>query len=109
MTGKLFFTGDEKGEHPGPAYFRDKNDDVITSFTFTSRRPKVAIFADIMKIVTMFINNIFLNSKKVHIKTQSISVFLDRAKFSDFWWENADVSRIQGMCHVIHLYFLDLL
>ena len=65
MTGKLFFTGDEKGEHPGPTYFRDKNDDVITSFPFTSRRPKVAIFADIMKIVTMFINNIFLNSKKV--------------------------------------------
>ena len=66
MTGKLLFiTGDEKGEHPESTYFRDKNDDVITSFTFTSRRPKVAIFADIMKTVTMFINNIFLNSKKV--------------------------------------------
>ena len=64
MTGKLFFTGDEKGERPGPTYFRDKNDDVITSFTFTSRRPKVAIFAD-MKIVTMFFNNIFLNSETV--------------------------------------------
>ena len=85
MTGKLFFTGDEKGEHLGPTYFRDKNDDVIASFTFTSRRPKVAIFAD-MKTVTMFFNSIFLNSKKVlHLKTQSISAFLDRAKFSDFW------------------------
>ena len=31
--------------------------------TFTSRRPKVAIFADIINIVTMFMNNIFLDSK----------------------------------------------
>ena len=108
MTGKLFFTGDEKGEHLGPTYFRDKNDDVIASFTFTSRRPKVAIFAD-MKTVTMFFNNIFLSSKKVLLlKTQSISAFLDRAKFSDFWQKNTDVSRIQGVCHLIHLYFLDL-
>ena len=34
MTGKLFFTGDEKGEHPGPTYFWDKNDDVITSYLY---------------------------------------------------------------------------
>ena len=35
---------------------------------------------------------------------KSISVFSDVAKFSDFRWKNADVSRIQGLCHVI-IYF----
>ena len=30
--------------------------------TFISRRSRVAIFADIIKIVTMFSNNIFLDS-----------------------------------------------
>ena len=28
-------------------------------------------------------------------------VFVDIAKFADFQWKNADVSRTQGMCHVI--------
>ena len=36
---------------------------------------------------------------------QSISVFLDIAKFADFLWKNADFSRIQGACHVIHIFF----
>ena len=36
---------------------------------------------------------------------QSISVFLDRAKFTDFQWKNADVSRLEGVCHVIHIFF----
>ena len=35
---------------------------------------------------------------------QSISVFLDIVKFSDFWWKNTDVSRTQGLCHVIHMF-----
>ena len=33
------------------------------------------------------------------------SVFLDIEKFSDFWWKNADVSRAQGTCHVIYIFF----
>ena len=33
--------------------------------TFILRRPGVAIFADIIKIVTMFIKNFFQDSKKV--------------------------------------------
>ena len=33
---------------------------------------------------------------------QSITVFLDIAKFVDFRWKNADVKRTQGVCHVIH-------
>ena len=39
---------------------------------------------------------------------QSISVFLDIAKFADFRSKNTDVSRTQDMCHVIYI-FLDLL
>ena len=38
---------------------------------------------------------------------QSISIFLDIAKFADFQRKNADVKRTQGVCHVIHI-FLDL-
>ena len=36
---------------------------------------------------------------------QSISVFLDIAKFDDFQGKNDDVSRTQGVCHVIHIFF----
>ena len=36
---------------------------------------------------------------------QSIYVFLDIAKFADFRLKNADVSRNQGVCHVIHIFF----
>ena len=32
------------------------------------------------------------------------SVFLDIAKFADFRWKNADVSRTQGVCQVIHIF-----
>ena len=47
----------------------DRNYDVITfvSKTFILRRPRVADFADIIKITTMFIKTIFENSKKVKI------------------------------------------
>ena len=40
----------------------DRNYDVIN---VNLRRPRVAIFADIIKIVTMFIKAIFKNSRKV--------------------------------------------
>ena len=36
---------------------------------------------------------------------QSISVFLDIAKFVNFKEKNADVSRTQGVCHTIHIFF----
>ena len=58
--------------------------------TFILRRPRVAILADILKIVTMFIKAILQDSKKfkrkrIYVtKTESISVFLDRVKFADF-------------------------
>ena len=36
---------------------------------------------------------------------QSISVFLDITEFDDFRWENADVSRTQGVHHKIDTFF----
>ena len=40
---------------------------------------------------------------------QSLSVFLDIAKFVDFWQQNTDVSRTQGLCHVFHIFFVSRL
>ena len=34
-----------------------------------------------------------------------ISVFVNIAKFADFWRKNDDVSRTQEVCHVIHIFF----
>ena len=45
-----------------------------------------------------------LKNKKWCIKIQSISVFLDIAKFADFRWKDADVSRTQSVWHVIHTF-----
>ena len=36
---------------------------------------------------------------------QSIPVFVDIAKFANFQWKNADVSRTQGVCHMIYVFF----
>ena len=35
---------------------------------------------------------------------QFISLFLDITKVADFWWNNADVSRTQGVCHMIYIF-----
>ena len=40
---------------------------------------------------------------------QSISVFLDIIKIADFQWKNADVSRTQGVFHVIYIFFVSSL
>ena len=78
--------------------------------TIILRKPGVAIFADIIKILTRFIKKIFRLKKsykkeKLCIKMESISVFLDITKLADFWWKNADVSRTQGLPHVIDSFF----
>ena len=36
---------------------------------------------------------------------QSISVFVHVAKFADFWLKNTDISKTQGVCHAIHVFF----
>ena len=72
----------------------------------------MAIFTDIIKIVTMFTNTIFEDSKKserirnyLPHAMESTSVFLDIAEFSDFQWKTADFSRAQGLCRMIHIFF----
>ena len=40
---------------------------------------------------------------------KSISVFLDIAKFADFRRKAADVSRTQGVCPMIHIFFASTL
>ena len=56
--------------------------------TFTSRRPKVAIFADIINIVTMFMNNIFLDSKKLKELeiTYQNTVYICISRYSKICW-----------------------
>ena len=36
---------------------------------------------------------------------QSIPVFPNITKIANFWSKNADVSRTQGVCHVIYVFF----
>ena len=70
----------------------DRNYEVVifsSKFLFL-RGALVVIFADIIKIVTMFTKTIFQDSRKLEkyeklcIKMQSISLFLDIAKLADF-------------------------
>ena len=64
---------------------------VITFFlNLFLRRLRVAIFADIIKIVTMFIKIMLKDSRKVSkirncLSKWNLSVFLDIRKFTDFW------------------------
>ena len=44
-----------------------------------------------------------LKNQNLFTKTQSISEFSDIAKLADFWWKNADISRNERVCHVIHV------
>ena len=37
---------------------------------------------------------------------QSMSVFFDITKVTDFWLENADISRNEKMCHMIYVCLL---
>ena len=46
-----------------------------------------------------------LKELEIMYQNQSIYVFLNVAKFAYFRIKNADVSRIQGMCHVIYTIF----
>ena len=55
----------------------DRNYDVIIFFQkiFILRRPEVAIFADIIKILTTFIITIYKDSKKVKINRNYVSKY----------------------------------
>ena len=57
--------------------------------TITLRRPGVAIFADIIKIITRFIKEIFKDSRKPkrirnYVLKCNLYLFLDITKFADF-------------------------
>ena len=57
--------------------------------TYILRRPRVANFGHIIKIVTMFMKTIFKDSKKlkeleIMYQNSNYSVFLDIAKFADY-------------------------
>ena len=80
---------------------------------FNLRSPGEANFADIIKTVTMFIKKVFEDSKKV----EKLEIMYQNAIYICIFWytkicwfpmKNADVSTIQGVCHVIHI-FLALL
>ena len=36
---------------------------------------------------------------------KSVSVFLDTTEVAEIRWKNADVSRLQGVFHVIYIFF----
>ena len=81
---------------------------IFISKTFMLRRPRVAIFADINKIVTMFIKTIFEDSKKVkriknYISKCNLYLYFWYNKICWFSVKNADISITQNLCHVIHI------
>ena len=39
------------------------------------------------------------------VKMQPIPVFPDITKIGYLWWKYADVSKTQGACHVIYVFF----
>ena len=46
-----------------------------------------------------------VKKSEIIIKNSIYILFLDIAKLADFLWQNADVSRTQGVCHVIYIFF----
>ena len=40
---------------------------------------------------------------------QSISVFFDKTKVADFQQKNIDISRTQGVCRMIYIFFISSL
>ena len=70
----------------------DRNHDVITFFqnTLILRRPGVAIFADIIKIVTIFIKTIIQDSRKV----KRIINYASKSKSYLYFlmWQNLPIS-----------------
>ena len=80
----------------------DRNYDVKTfQITFILRRPWVAIFTYIIKILNMFIKKKLKQLKVIYYIFSYRLYILDISEFSDFRWKNADISRIEGVRHMI--------
>ena len=76
--------------------------------TFILRRPRVAGFADIIKIATMFKVKKFKKKIEIMYKMQSMSVFLYITKVADFRWKMLMTAEFKG-CVTQFIYFFDLL
>ena len=90
----------------------DKNHDVIIFISKDLYRSSVANFADIVKIVTMFIKKICKDSIKVEwirnyvLKCNLYLYFLIQQKLLISSKKNADVWRTQVECHMIYMFFV---
>ena len=74
------------------------------------RRLRVAIFAGIIKIVTLFIKTTHKDSRKIkrirnYVSKWRLYLYFLITNIWQFLVKNSDVSRTQGMCHVIHIDF----
>ena len=93
----------------------DKNYDVITfilKYLYFKKAYRVVNFVDIIKIATMYKKTTFKGSKKGKIIRNYILKYNLYLYFLIFFRrKKADVSRKQGVCHVIYIFFvfLDLL
>ena len=70
--------------------------------TFILRRPGVAIFAYIIKIITRFIKIFSKDSRKVkrirnYVPKWNLYLYFLIKKYADFPWKNADVSRTESV------------
>ena len=87
-----------------------KSYEVIDLFqnTLILIRPRVVISADVIKVVTMFIKKTLKTQKKLkelEIMYQNLTYICVSWYSCWFPGKNADGSRTQGMCQVIHIYF----
>ena len=83
---------------------------LLFQITINLRKTKVAIFADIIKIITTFIKIILKVSEKVkrfrnYGSKCNLHLFLDITKSASLGWKNSDVSRTQGVYQVIEIFF----
>ena len=72
------------------------------------RKPKRANFADIIKITARFSKTTFKESKTKRLinyvlKCNLYPYFL--TKVASLWWKYTNISRTEGVCHVIYFFF----
>ena len=86
----------------------------LSQNAFILRRPKVANFADIIKISTMFNKKTFKDSKKIKklevMSSNAIYIYI--SWYSKICWSsvrNADDSRTQVVYQVIYIVFVSSL
>ena len=77
---------------------------------FVLRNPGVAIFADIAKILTIFLKATFKDSTKVrriinYVSKSNLYLYFLIQQNLSISGKNPDVSRTQGVYHVIHIIF----